>query len=143
MRVFVVIVMLLSATRTAIAADDRCRHAIVMRAVSPDRVWQAVVDEADCGAGPYASDITATLRVGPVSSAAGVSVLGADTGGHVEDRPRLAWSGAGTLDVTVPNLSFLKVLELHPGDVRVHLRFDPDDPAARQAWLKEHNLAPD
>ncbi len=150
------------------AAADPCTHAIVGRAVSPNRALQAVVDETTCGAGPYGSDITATVRVGPVASAAGVpvlgvpvlgvpvlgvpvlgvpvlgvAVLGIDTGGHAEDRPRLAWSGADALDVTVPNLSFLKLLELHPGEVSVHLHFDPDDAAARKAWLAQHNLGPD
>lgn len=143
MRAVGVIMLLLSATGPVRAADDGCTHAIVARQVSPDRAWQAVVDEATCDAGPYALNITATVRVGPLSSVGGVSVLGVDTGGHAEDRPHLAWSDANALDVTIPNLSFLKILELHPGDVRVRLHFDPDDPAARKAWLREHNLHPD
>ena len=141
MRMLVVLLLLLS-MRPACSADAPCEHTTVERSASPDQRWQAVVDEATCGAGPYASDVTATVRVGRVGSSTAVAVLGVDTAGHAEDRPRIAWSGTA-LDVTVPNLSFLKVLELHPGDVRVHLHFDPDDPAARKAWLKEHNLAPD
>ena len=142
MRVLLATTLFLSLLGPADAADG-CKHTVVGRQVSPGQAWQAVVDETICDAGPYSSDITATVRVGRVSSSAAIAVLGVDTGGHAEDRPRLTWSGANILDVTVPNLSFLKVLQLRPGDVRVHLLFSPNDPAARKAWLSQHNLSPD
>ena len=123
--------------------EDGCTHAIVVHAAEPSGPYQAVVDETVCD-GDYGSDVTATVRlVGPGTTREGVAVLGVDTGGHAEDRPHLAWSAPAVLDVTVPNLSFLKVLTRAAQGVHVRLHFDPDEPAARAAWLKQHGLAPD
>lgn len=123
---------------TNAAASDGCIHHVVARAADQDRRWHAIVDEATC----VGDDVTATVRVTRAAAGAPtVDVLGIDTGGHEEDRPRLAWSSSGVLDVTVPNLSFLKVLTLSPDGARVRLHFHPDDPASRAAWLKAHGFA--
>ena len=127
----------------AAPTGDGCTHTIVARLAEPSGSMQALVDETVCG-GDYGSDVTATVRLlGPDTPHDGVAVLGVDTGGHAEDRPRLAWSAARVLDVTVPNLSFLKVLTREAQGVHVRLRFDPDDPARRAAWLRQQGVAPD
>jgi hypothetical protein len=122
-------------------AEEGCAHAIVARVMSPDRAWRADVDEARCGAGPYATDVTAQVRLAPAGRPGKPSVvLGVDNAGKKADRPRLEWTGPALLQVTVPNLSFLKIVTQQIGPVAVQVRFDPPDPAARAAWLKQHGL---
>ncbi len=71
---------------------DTCDHAIVTRAVSPDGAWEAVVDEATCGVGWFAMDVTAGVRLISGTDPARTSdVLGVDTGGNADERPHLAW----------------------------------------------------
>ncbi len=70
-------------------------------------------------------------------------LLGVDTGGHEDERPRLAWTAPDVLQVTVYDHSYLKVLTRRFGGVRVNLRYDPDDPADRAAWRRERGMSPD
>ncbi len=70
-------------------------------------------------------------------------LLGVDTGGHEDERPRLAWTAPDVLQVTVYDHSYLKVLTRQFDGVRVDLRFDPDNPADRTAWRREHGMSPD
>lgn len=47
------------------------------------------------------------------------------------------------LRITVPNRSDLYVVRRNYQGVWIDLRFDPDDRAARDTWLKENNMQPD
>ena len=71
------------------------------------------------------------------------SPLGVQTGGHKDERLRIAWTAPDVLQVTIPNFLYLKLLMRQFDGVRVDLRFDPDDPAERAAWLREHGMSPD
>ncbi len=129
---------LLVATLTpALAAPEGCRSTIVSRTSAPDGMRSAVVVDWACGIGGYSPDVTAEVRVGSTT------ILGVDTGGHAEERPRIAWSNSTVLTVTVPNLSFLRIATLQASGIHVKLRFDPDDPAERAAWLAANHLPPD
>jgi|GEM_PF-5445308 hypothetical protein len=131
------------ATLSAVAGPDSCRHRALSSVGSPDGAWLAIVDEAVCESG-FGGTIVDTARLVAASDHAwSVDLLGVDTGGHAAERPRLRWTGPNTLQVTVPNLSFLKVLARRVGPVSVDLRFDPPDPAARAGWLRDRNLPPD
>ncbi len=70
-------------------------------------------------------------------------LLGVDTGGHEDERPRLAWTAPDVLQVTVYDHSYLKVLAREFGGVRVDLRHDPDDPADQAEWRRERGMPPD
>jgi hypothetical protein len=61
----------------------------------------------------------------------------------VNERPLVAWSASNVLRITVPLRSLLNILTRQAGGVRVDIHFDPDDLAARAAWLKQTNLPPD
>jgi len=127
---------------------DTCEHAIVARVPSPDGAWEARVDEAVClfgfGTGAVVAGVHLVSTRDPARFA---DLLGVDTGAHEDERPRLAWTAPDVLQVTVPNRSFLKVLTREFDGVRVDLRFDPDDPAERAAWLRQlrqyDNMSPD
>ena len=106
---------------------------------SPTASWTAIGTEYTCDLGLLPSTaITAEVHlVSKERPTDEVDVLGVDTHGDVEDRPRMAWTAPKTLRVTVPNLADLTVLTRRVGDISIDLRFDPDDPAARAAWLKQ------
>ena len=71
-----------------------------------------------------------------------VTVLGVDTGGNADERPRLVWSAPNVLLVTIPAQSYLKVLTRQVGGVHVSIEFEPSA-ATRAAWLKSEGLEPD
>ena len=123
---------------------DTCEHAIVARVPSPDGAWEARIDEAVClfgfGTGAVVAGDHLVSTRGPARSA---DLLGVDTGAHEDERPRLMWTAPDVLQVTVPNRSFLKVLMREFDGVQVDLRFDPDDPAERAAWLRKYGMSPD
>jgi hypothetical protein len=118
-------------------------HEVLVRLPSPTGAWTAVVSE-DTVEGISTTGISAAVEL--ISSehpAQSTELLGVDTSGHNEQRPRIAWSAPNVLRVTVPNLSYLKVLTRHADGVDVDLHFDPDDPAARAEWLKRTGRSPD
>ena len=131
--------LLLSPGCGVAAPADGCTHTEVARAMSPDGAALAAVDEAVCEGG-LSADITAQVTL-QASGAPPVPMLGVDTGGHPEDRPVATWAGPKLLLVTVPNLSYLKVLRHRASGVSVQVLFNPPDPAARAAWLKRLGLA--
>jgi hypothetical protein len=123
---------------------DTCEHAILTRMPSPDGAWEARVDEDVCmfglGGGAVVAGVQLVSTRDPARSA---DLLGVQTGGHEDERPRIAWTAPDVLQVTVPNRSFLKVLMREFDGVRVDLRFDPDDPADRAAWRRKYGMSPD
>jgi hypothetical protein len=103
-------------------------HEVLLRLTSPTGAWAAAVIEKTVE-GPLLTDITAGVElVSREHPRESIKLLGVDTGGHNEERPRIAWSAPNVLRVTVPNLSDLKVLTRHADGVDVDLHFDPDDP---------------
>jgi hypothetical protein len=127
------------------AVRPRCTNAILDRLPSPDGAWVAVIDEDTCDVGLLAmTDITAGVHlVSTKPPLRDIAVLGVDTGGHDDDRPRVGWSAPDVLRATVGLRSILKVLTRQVEGVRVNVQFDPDDPAARAAWLKQTGLPAD
>jgi hypothetical protein len=110
---------------------------------SPSGEWAAIVTEDDFDASIF-SEITDSVTI--VSTAYptwSINLLWIDTRGHDEDRPRIAWSSSNVLRVTVPNISIIKVPTRHAGGIDVDLHFEPDDPAARAAWLKKIGESPE
>ena len=127
------------------AVRPRCDLVTLDRLPSPTGLWTAIPHESTCDVGLLAmTDIVAGVSLAskefPLRE---VDLLGVDTGGHDDERPRLAWSAPNVLQVTVPNLSFLKVLTKHVDGIVVDLRFDPDDPAARRSWRKKNRWEPE
>jgi hypothetical protein len=117
---------------------DTCAVTLLQTLPSPGGGWNAVMEESDCGGGETASDED-IVKLAPANGGAQVAILSTDSA----SRPRLLWTGAGTLQVTVPNLSILSVMTRQVGNVHVNLRFDPPDPAARAEWLRKTGLPAD
>jgi len=115
----------------------------ISEAVSPDGTWRAVVDETTIE-GVVATAVTADVHlVSVIDPTKREDILTVDTGGHHEDRPGVTWTAANVMRVTVRNLASLTVWRREYAGVRVELRFDPDDPVARAAWLSKFHHRPD
>ena len=123
---------LLSFTST----DYGCKDTLVTETTSPNQIWKAQVIESLCESTVVTYINVGVHLVSTKSSGEGKDILGVDTGGNIRERPRIAWTAPGVLQVTVPNISYLKVLTREFDGVRIDLRYDPDDPAARAAWRK-------
>jgi len=130
---------LIGLTLLAVGLHNRVRYATadvvwtvpIAAAVSPEGTWKAVVDETTVE-GMIATVIDADVRL--VSTKAPtriVAVLAVDTGGHAEDRPRIAWIAPAVLQITVTDRSYLTVYKLEYDGVRIDLRYDPTDVVAR------------
>jgi hypothetical protein len=120
-----------------------CTGTTVAEIVSPTGTWKASVVDWLCES-PWVTHITASVQLvstrGPVRSA---DILGVDTGGHDDERPRIAWTATDVLQVTVPNRVYLKVRTLDYAGIRIDLRFDPDDIEDRTRWLQRGDFSPD
>jgi hypothetical protein len=119
------------------------RHEILVSLPSPTGAWTAIINE-ETVEGLLLTSINADVAlISKDNPAEPIDLLGVDTSGHAEARPRISWSAPNVLRVTVPNISYLKVLTRHADGVDVDLHFEPDDPAARAAWLKKIGQPPE
>jgi hypothetical protein len=125
------------------AAGAGCTTTRVAQVESPANDRMAVVNASWCQS---LSVTTANYDVGlillgdPPRSAV---VLTKVDHGYDEDRPRIAWIASDLLQITVPNLSHPNLLTREYRGVRIDLRYDPDDPAARAAWRQSPGERPD
>lgn len=105
-------------------------------ASSPGGVWRAWVDETvveDTFVTSIFDEVHLVAKNDPDKV---INVLAVDTNGEEQNRPSIAWTAPSALQVTAANLSYVTVERRAYKQVRIDLKFDPDDPAARAAWLK-------
>lgn len=111
---------------------------------SPDRAWEAVTDHVVCSTGGFATttvdDVVRVRRPGDALKR-GTELLPGDVftideGGDSSQRPILLWLSPQRLQITVPNKSFVETLHDKFQDVDIVVKFDPDDPAEREKFLK-------
>jgi len=120
-----------------------CTIETISESISPDGAWKAVVEDWLCES-PVVTNVTAGVRL--ISNRRddwATYILGVDSSWHDDKRLKIVWSAADMLQIAVPNLSFLKVSAREFHGVKVDLRFNPDDPAARAAWLRKNDARPD
>ena len=133
-----VVAFLLAVGKLLIWMGGECVSSFVDRLPSPDGSWVAVVEENTCDVGPFGTDITAGVHlVTTRPPLRDIELLGSDTGGDSNYRPVVVWSAPNLLRVTVPLRSDLEILTTQVEEIHVDVHFDPDGPAAREAWLKE------
>lgn len=126
--------------------DDDVVFAIpLMERVSPDGAWKAYVDliiHQNSGHRVLqAADRVYLMAMANPSDSAAVMLM-TDLNEADDVFPRLEWITPEILRVTVANRSFVKVMRPEYRGVHVELRFDPDDPAARDAWLNSVKQPP-
>ena len=63
-----------------------------------------------------------------------------DTHGVAADRPATRWLSPRTLQITIPNKSLIGLQKPSYGDIEVVIKYEPDDPAERERWLRSLGL---
>jgi hypothetical protein len=127
------------------AAAPECHGDTISMLVSPDNKWAALVQEDICSDGAF---ITVLLYRVQVVRRGGKptrdnDVLTFDAHGNSKDRPQLSWLSANRLQVTTPNKSLVGLKKERYEAVDVIIKYEPDDPAERERWLREEfGLAP-
>lgn len=129
-------------------AAAECTNRVISTLLSPDDGWVAVVQETFCSNDAFAmsstGDAVELVRPGvelPINIRPGVepiknnTVFGLDRGSW-EDRPLTQWLSPSKLQITVPNKSLISLQKSSFEGVEIVVRFDPDDPAERERWLK-------
>lgn len=148
-------IMLLGAAFTAQARAACVRQTIAM-SFSPDDRWVALVREGECSNGASVTVSTDTVQLVPRKAIDTVSlarlpdksqhendVLVVDYYGRFENRPLLKWVSRRQLQIIIPNISGIGLRKSNYHDIAIAIRFDPDDPAAREKWRKERGLPPE
>jgi hypothetical protein len=139
-------------TTTASYSEAGCERETIAAVVSPDSRWVALIREGVCFAGNVTVS-TDTVQLVRREASDTVKLLGSadepshendvlvvDYYGHFENRPILRWLAPQELQVTIPNLSGVGLQKSSYQDVKISIRYEPDDPAARERWRKEHAL---
>jgi len=132
-----------------------CERETISVLVSPDNAWVALVQEGVCSDGVVVTVSTDTVRlvrhatVGEIQLAPHAEkpdhendVLVVDYYGHSENRPLIQWLSPRKLQITIPNISGVGLQKSSHEDVEIVLKYEPDDPAARDRWRRERGLAP-
>jgi hypothetical protein len=132
-----------------------CNREPIAMLLSPDNAWVALVHEGECSDGGFANTSTDVVKlvrreaIGAVELAPSPDrpdhendVLVLDYYGHFEYRPVLKWLSARELQLTVPNISAIGLQKTSYQDVTIVVRYEPDNPTAREKWRKENRLPP-
>lgn len=116
------------------ATADIVTTGTIVDAVSPNGAWKASVDETTTEGLIATVTIASVNLVSTRDSSKSANILGVDTGGDKEQRPRIDWTGPHRLHIIVPSAAqFVHVRERHYKGVRVDVDFEPVDEAlARQ-----------
>jgi hypothetical protein len=132
-----------------------CERGTISMLVSPDDAWVALVQEGVCSDGGFVTISTDTVRlvrrdlVDTIQLALHSEkpehendVLVVDDYGHPENRPLIQWLSTRKLQITIPNISGVGLQKSSYQGIDVAIKYEPDDPAAREKWRREHGLAP-
>jgi hypothetical protein len=147
------ILSLLSTTLAARSNDVVCQREPISMLLSPDNDWIAMVQEGTCSNRLGVTVSTDIVQLVPREDLQTVKlgstldqpehdndILSLDYYGHFESRPTLKWISPKNLQITVPNISNIGLKKKSYRDVTITLRFEPDDPVAREKWRKERGL---
>jgi hypothetical protein len=138
----------------ALARDEQpCERRTVALSVSPDDTWVALVAEGTCSSG-LVTVSTDTVRLVSRDSLDAVSlasrsekaefendVLVVDDYGRLKFRPLLQWLSPRKLQLMIPNISAIGLQKSSYRDVEIVIRYEPDDPAAREKWKERGVVA--
>jgi hypothetical protein len=112
--------------------------------ISPNDISVAYLDEGICSDGLFQTTIVDYVQVARrgVEPTRENDVFATDVHGGLEDHPAVQWLSSQKLQITVPNKSLIGLQKGSYNGVDVAVTFDPDDPVARQQFLKSLGLQP-
>jgi hypothetical protein len=139
----------------AMARGIQCERGTISVVVSPDDARVALVREGVCSDGGFVTISTDTVQLvrrdlidtiklapSPDEPVHENDILVVDDYGHPENRPLTQWLSPRKLQITIPNISGVGLQKSTYDGVDIVIKYEPDDPAAREKWQKEHRLAP-
>jgi hypothetical protein len=139
-------------TISAAQSEVVCNRETVGMLISPDKKWVALVREEDCSDGGFVTFWTNAVQLVPREALDTLKLAPSPEGSKHEDDvlvvqmspsdppPLLKWLSPRVLQITIPNISGIGLQKSSYHDVTVAIRFDPDDPVAREKWKKDHGL---
>lgn len=144
-------------TGTALAQKGAgCERETISMSVSPGDAWVALVQQQICSDGHFVTtftdivqivrrDLTDVIKLGPRINdpVQENDVFAVDVGTRSEDRPRLRWLSPEKLQITIPNFSAVGLRKVSYRGLEIVSKFEPDDPSARDRFLKDRGLPPD
>jgi hypothetical protein len=122
-----------------------CQREVIATGVSPDNKWIAIVQEEVCsGPGLASTGITDVVQIATQDQKPekGNDVFAIEENGNLTQRPNITWLTPTTLQIVVPNKSLIGLDKKSYAGIDIVTKFEPDDPAARERFLKERGLLP-
>jgi hypothetical protein len=122
-----------------------CQSEVIATGVSPDDKWVAMVQEEVCsGPGMASTGIMEAVQIvargqSPESSD---DVFVMNGSGDPMRRPNIRWLSATLLQITVPNKSLIGLNKKNYAGIDIVTKFEPDDPAERERFLRERGFSP-
>jgi hypothetical protein len=138
--------LLAAAVGAGAAPEAGCDRQTLSLLASPDDAWTALIYQDLCSHGPAFTtvilDRVQLVRRGE-ESREDSDVLVVEDGGHPENRPLTQWLSPQKLQITIPNRSVVGLRKSSYEGVAVVVKFNPENPAERDRFLKERGLPPD
>lgn len=139
---------------TALALDKPgCERQAISMLISPDDMWVALVHEDVCSDGAFVTTVTDTVQLARRDAIDAIKlathadvpkhendVFAVDVYGYSQLRPLTRWLSLKKLQVTVPNKSLIGLQKPSYEGIEIVVKFEPDDPAGREQWLKSFGL---
>jgi hypothetical protein len=121
-----------------------CSRNTIEMLVSPDDIWAAFVQEEVCSDGAFVTTVVNYVQVERrgVEPTRENDVFAIVDHGALDDRPILQWLTTRELRIMVPNNALIGLQKGSYQEINVVVRFEPDDPADRQQFLKSLGLDP-
>lgn len=121
-----------------------CSRRAVEQLASPDNIWVAFMQEEICGDGWFQTTYVNIVQLAQqgFQPTRDNDVFATDEIGGVESGPVLQWLSSQKLRITVPNKSLIGLQKASYQGIDISVRFDPDDPVARQQFLKNLEQEP-
>jgi hypothetical protein len=148
-------VMTASFQMAAARGEVRCERQSISVEVSPDSSWVALVQEGVCSDGGLVTvstytvpliqrNLSDTIQLGRRSEEPDHEgdVFVVDDYGSPQNRPLLQWLSPRKLQITIPNISGVGLQKNNYQGVDVVIKYEPDDPAARDRWKRARGLSP-
>ena len=134
----------MTADTHAHGADSGCNRKTISMVVSPNNAWVALLQEDLCSDGAFTTSETDTVQIvqyGEIPSPSN-NVFSVDEGGHSENRPAMRWISSQELQINVPNKSLIGLQKSSYEGIDIVIKYEPDNPAEREQFLKSLGLTP-
>jgi hypothetical protein len=140
---------------TALAQEKGgCQRETISVLMSPDDTWVALVQEDTCSDGYFVTTVTDTVQLARRDTTDTVQltrhadvpkhendVFALDEHGRPENRPLARWLSPQELQVMIPNKSLIGLQKNSYESIEIVIKYEPDDPAERERWLKSLGLS--